>query len=116
MPSIEPPSFVGHQPFFHLVSDHLYISRASARCARAIGRVGRAEPCSVSAVQPTRESMLEYYGAMGGRRSRAQRALPELKAGDGEANAHKAEQDLVVPGLRRTLPVPVWDARVDAGA
>src|SRR4051812_25836912 len=60
--------FVGADPFLHLVSDHLYLSRAKARCAAQLVSVAEAEGCSVSAVQPTRESMLAYYGTIGGRR------------------------------------------------
>jgi len=48
-------SFVGQQPFLHLVSDHLYISKERRRCAEQLIELARAEACSVSAVQPTRE-------------------------------------------------------------
>ncbi len=57
---------VGSQPFLHLVSDHLYISRQARRCTQQLVETARAENCAVSAVQPTRESMLRYYGAIGG--------------------------------------------------
>ena len=57
---------VGSQAFLHLVSDHLYISRQARRCTQQLVEAARAENCSVSAVQSTRESMLRYYGAIGG--------------------------------------------------
>src|SRR5882672_9108838 len=60
--------YVGSEPFLHLVSDHLYLSRGEKRCAQQLVEVARAESCSVSAVQATRESMLPYYGAVGGHR------------------------------------------------
>ena len=59
--------FTGADPFLHLVSDHLYLSGREKRCAEQLVEVARAEACAVSAVQPTREGMLPYYGAIGGR-------------------------------------------------
>src|SRR5205807_3852798 len=32
-------SFVGNEPFLHLVSDHLYVSRGPERCARQLVQV-----------------------------------------------------------------------------
>src|SRR5687767_2667460 len=60
--------FVGREPFLHCVSDHLYISRETRRCAQQLIEIAAAEACSVSAVQATRESMPPYYGTVGGRR------------------------------------------------
>src|SRR5438067_8052401 len=60
--------FAGGRPVLHLVGDHLYISRSEVRSARQVADAARAEGCSVSAVQPTREALLPYYGAVGGRR------------------------------------------------
>lgn len=61
-------AFVGDQPFVHLVSDHLYLSGESRRCAQQLVEAAQREQCPVSAVQATHESLLPYYGAMGGRR------------------------------------------------
>ena len=61
-------NFVGPDPFLHLVSDHLYISRTKQRCAQQLVRAAEENDCAVSGVQPTRESVLTYYGTVGGRR------------------------------------------------
>src|ERR687898_193607 len=60
--------FVAGRPFLHLVSDHIYLTDAPATCARQVIEMAKAEACTVSAVQATRESMLPYYGTVGGRR------------------------------------------------
>src|SRR5689334_10753698 len=41
-------SFVGADPFLHLVSDHLYVSRGRERCARQLVQAAEVEECSVS--------------------------------------------------------------------
>ena len=94
-------AFVGADPFLHLVSDHLYISRsASARCAQQLVRVAEAEDCSVSGVQPTRENVLPYYGTVGGRRVAGQADLYEVETVVEKPTPTEAEQRLIVPGLR----------------
>jgi UTP--glucose-1-phosphate uridylyltransferase len=92
--------FVGDQPFVHLVSDHLYISRAPRRCAQQLVEMAQAQQCSVSAVQPTRESMLAYYGAVGGSRVAGRGGLYQIDRVIEKPTPTKAEQELVVPGLR----------------
>ena len=93
-------AFVGDQPFVHLVSDHLYVSRQPQRCAEQLVAVARAEQCSVSAVQPTRESMLQYYGAVGGSPVAGSPGLYQIEHVLEKPTPTKAEQHLVVPGLR----------------
>ena len=92
--------FVGDQPFVHLVSDHLYISRMTRRCAQQLVEMAQSEQCSVSAVQPTRESMLRYYGAVGGSRVAGRSGLYQIERVLEKPTPTKAEQELVVPGLR----------------
>lgn len=92
--------FVGGQPFLHLVSDHLYISRSSLRCAQQVVEQARAERCSVSAVQATRESMLPFYGVIGGRRVPRRPDLYEIENVIEKPTPSTAEQELLVPGLR----------------
>jgi UTP--glucose-1-phosphate uridylyltransferase len=92
--------FVGDEPFVHLVSDHLYISRSPRRCAQQLVEVAMAEQCSVSAVQPTRESMLRYYGAVGGSRVAGRGGLYQIERVLEKPTPTKAEQDLAVAGLR----------------
>jgi UTP--glucose-1-phosphate uridylyltransferase len=92
--------FTQGEPFLHLVSDHLYLNRGPARCAQQVVDRARAEKCSVSAVQPTREHMLPYYGTVGGRRVPRQTDLYEVENVLEKPTPSVAEQKLVVPGLR----------------
>jgi UTP--glucose-1-phosphate uridylyltransferase len=93
-------AFVGDEPFLHVVGDHLYVSDAAARCAQQLVAVAEAEDCSVSAVQATRESMLPFYGTVGGRRVPEARGLYEVETVVEKPTPTRAEQDLIVPGLR----------------
>jgi UTP--glucose-1-phosphate uridylyltransferase len=92
--------FVAGEPFLHLVSDHLYISTGPQRCAQQLVELAKAESCSVSAVQATRESMLPYYGAVGGRRVAKQNHVYEIETILEKPTPTEAEQSLVIPGLR----------------
>ena len=92
--------FVGNQPFVHLVSDHLYISEEPRRCAQQLVAAALAAEAAVSAVQPTRESMLPYYGAIGGRRVAGRTDLYEIEEVLEKPTPTEAEQRLIVPGLR----------------
>ena len=94
-------SFVGTDPFLHLVSDHLYISRESNRCARQLVQVAELEECSVSGVQPTRENVLTHYGTVGGRRVHGRERLYEVENVVEKPTPTEAEQTLIVPGLRQ---------------
>jgi UTP--glucose-1-phosphate uridylyltransferase len=92
--------FTRGEPFLHLVSDHLYVSRLPARCAQQVVERARAENCSVSAVQPTRESMLPYYGTVGGRRVPREKTVYEIETLVEKPTPSEAEQRLLIPGLR----------------
>ncbi len=92
--------FVGNEAFLHLVSDHLYISRQKKRCTQQLVEAARAENCSVSAVQPTRESMLRYYGVVGGSPIAGRNGLYRIERLMEKPTPTIAEQQLVVPGLR----------------
>jgi UTP--glucose-1-phosphate uridylyltransferase len=94
-------SFVGNDPFLHLVSDHLYISRDSGRCARQLVQIAETESCSVSGVQSTRESVLTLYGTIGGRRVPGRNRLYEIENVVEKPTPTEAEQKLIVPGLRQ---------------
>lgn len=92
--------YVGEDPFLHLVSDHLYVSRESARCAQQLVQAAEAHACSVSGVQPTRESLLTLYGTIGGHRVPGQNHLYEVEHVVEKPTPTEAEQSLIVPGLR----------------
>ena len=92
--------FAGDAPFLHLVGDHLYVSRSSIGCASKLVQVAERESCAVSAVQPTRESLLPYYGTIGGQRLRERTDLYKIETVIEKPTPTKAEQQLIVPGLR----------------
>jgi UTP--glucose-1-phosphate uridylyltransferase len=94
-------NFVGADPFLHLVSDHLYLSRVPGlRCAQQLVRVAEAQGCAVSGVQATRENVLPFYGTVGGRRVPGQADLYEVEDVIEKPTPTEAEQRLIVPGLR----------------
>jgi UTP--glucose-1-phosphate uridylyltransferase len=92
--------FVGDQPFLHLVGDHLYVSRSGEGCARRLVQMASSEACSVSAVQSTRENLLPFYGTVGGQRVRERTDLYRIETVIEKPTPTKAEQHLIVPGLR----------------
>ncbi len=92
--------FVGPDPFLHLVGDHLYVSRTSHSCAQYLIEVAEAEASAVSAVQATRESLLPYYGVVGGRRVAGRPDLYQVETVIEKPTPTEAEQRLIVPGLR----------------
>jgi UTP--glucose-1-phosphate uridylyltransferase len=93
-------TFVGQDPFLHLVGDHLYVSRTETGCARQLVEVAAAEACAVSAVHSTRESLLPYYGSIGGRRVPGRSNLYRVETVIEKPTPTDAEQRLIVPGLR----------------
>jgi UTP--glucose-1-phosphate uridylyltransferase len=92
--------FVGADPFLHLVSDHLYLSRENRRCAQQLVEVAEAEESALSAVQATRESLLPYYGAVGGKGIPNRPHLYLIEKVLEKPTPTEAEQQLIVPGLR----------------
>ena len=92
--------FIADEPFLHFVGDHLYVSDIDRRCGQQLVAVAEAEECSVSAVQPTRESMLPYFGVIGGRRVPQTKNLYEVDTVLEKPTPTQAEQELIVPGLR----------------
>jgi UTP--glucose-1-phosphate uridylyltransferase len=92
--------FVAGEPFLHLVGDHLHVAQAETSCARQLLEVAAAEDAPVSAVQPTRESQLTSFGAVGGRLLGGARPLYHVEAVLEKPTPTLAEQQLIVPGLR----------------
>src|SRR5262249_60047755 len=64
------------------------------------GEAAGRESCPIAAVQPTRETMLPYYGAVGGRRVARRTDLYEVETVIEKPTPTEAEQSLIVPGLR----------------
>ena len=92
--------FVGDQPFLHMVGDHLWVSRTAQGCAEQLLEVAMAEACAVSAVQASRETLLPYFGAVGGRRVQGRQDLYTVEDVIEKPTPTEAEQRLLVPGLR----------------
>jgi UTP--glucose-1-phosphate uridylyltransferase len=92
--------FVGAEPFLHLVGDHLYVSHDDVGCARRLVEVAQAEACAVSAVQATRENLLPYFGAVGGKRVPGRQDLYMVETVVEKPSPTEAELRLMVPGLR----------------
>lgn len=93
-------AFVGEAPFVHLVADHLFVERGAVGCVEQVVRVASDERCSVSGVQPTRETLLPSFGAIGGRRVAGRRDLYLVEQVREKPTPTEAEQHLIVPGLR----------------
>ncbi len=92
--------FASSEPFLHLVGDHLYISRSEKSCARILVETAAAEHCSVSGVMATRESLLPYFGTIGGRRLSGRKDLYLVETVIEKPAPTEAELRLIVPGLR----------------
>lgn len=92
--------FVGAEPFLHLVGDHLYVPSGTASPAGRLLEVARAEECSVSGVQTTREGLLPNFGAVGGRRVSGRQGLYRVETVLEKPTPTEAEQKLTVPGVR----------------
>ncbi|MGA2144663.1 MAG: sugar phosphate nucleotidyltransferase [Bryobacteraceae bacterium] len=93
-------SFTGSDPFLHMVGDHLYVSAAPKPSAERLVELARAERCSVSGVQATRESLLARYGTVGGRRFAQRSDLYRVDTVIEKPTPTEAEQRLLVPGIR----------------
>ena len=92
--------FVGGESFLHMVGDHVYTSRSEQGCAQQLVETAREHECSVSGLQPTRESLLPYFGAVGGHRLPGAKHIYEIERIVEKPTPTEAEQTLFVPGLR----------------
>jgi UTP--glucose-1-phosphate uridylyltransferase len=91
--------FVGNEPFLHMVGDHLYVGAAKLSLQRLL-ELSEGESCSVSGVQPTRESLLPRFGAVAGRRVPGRPGLYRVETVVEKPTPTEAEQRLLVPGIR----------------
>ena len=92
--------FVGADPFLLLVSDHLYISGETRRCARQVIDLAVQEGCSVAAVQATGEHLIHHYGTVAGKRVSDLSKVFQIEQVIEKPTPTVAEQQLHVPGLR----------------
>lgn len=92
--------FTGADPFLHLVGDHLYVSGTANGCVQRLVELAEAESCAVSAVQPTRESLLPRFGTAGGRRMAGRQGVYRVETVIEKPTPTEAEQRLMVAGMR----------------
>ncbi len=92
--------FVGDEPFLHFVGDHIYVGPESGVCARRLLDVATTEDCAVSAVQVSRESLLPFYGVVGGQQVHGKPGLYRIDTVLEKPTPTQAEERLIVPGLR----------------
>jgi UTP--glucose-1-phosphate uridylyltransferase len=92
--------FVGRESFLHMIGDHVYISGNTKSCAEQLIEVARRESCAVSGVQPTRENLLPYFGAVGGQRLKGKSGLYLIERVAEKPTPTEAEQTLMIAGLR----------------
>lgn len=93
-------TFVQNDAFLHLVGDHLYLDAAGSACAKRLVDTATGEGCSVSAVQATRETLLQNFGAVGGQRLPGKQDLYRIERVIEKPTPTQAEQTLTVSGLR----------------
>lgn len=92
--------FLQDEPFLHLVSDHLYVSRSDHSCTAQLIDTAVRHECSVSAIQATRENEIIYFGTVGGTPVTRQDRLYEVSTVIEKPTPTIAEQELVVAGQR----------------
>lgn len=109
----EAREFVGNHPFLHMVGDHFYLAGNQAASQRnkqpartlveSLVNIYQQQSCSISAVQPTRESLLPYFGAVGGKAvsTEGPAKLYQIEKVMEKPTPTEAERELWAPGLRQ---------------
>ncbi len=92
--------FTADEPFLHLVSDHVFLSRTSTNCAAQLIQAATKHQCSVSAIQPTRENEVIFFGAVGGTPVAQNDNLYQVNTVIEKPTPTIAEQRLIVAGQR----------------
>lgn len=92
--------FVAGESFLHLVSDHLYLSRSDRPCARQLIEAATRYECAVSAIQPTRENEIVFFGTVGGSPMAQAEHVYEVSTVIEKPTPTVAEQKLIVAGQR----------------
>ena len=92
--------FTGDDSFVLLVGDHLYLSYEQSSCVRQLLEVASTHDGCISAVNPTHESQLRYYGTIAAARVPTSPSLFVVHDVVEKPTPTLAEQELIVPGLR----------------
>ncbi len=93
-------SFVKDEPFLHFVGDHIYVGTEASGSAKRLVEAAAAEGCAISAVQVTRETLLPFYGTVGGQPVPGKPGFYRVETVLEKPTPTEAEQRLIVPGLR----------------
>ncbi|MDA7907482.1 sugar phosphate nucleotidyltransferase [Akkermansiaceae bacterium] len=92
--------FTGSDPFLLMMGDHLYLSFAKESCVRQLLDIASKASGPVSAVQPTHESKLPFYGTVAASPVGGVQGLYKVSHIIEKPTPTIAEQELIVPGLR----------------
>jgi len=92
--------FTGDDPFLLLLGDHIYLNPSGPSCISQLLDAAAETDGPISAVQPTHESKLPYYGTIGGKRIPGSDTLVEVSHAIEKPTPTVAEQELIIPGLR----------------
>jgi len=92
--------FTGSDPFLLMMGDHLYLSFAKESCVRQLLDIASKASGPVSAVQPTHESKLPFYGTVAASPVGGVQGLYKVSHMIEKPTPTIAEQELIVPGLR----------------
>jgi len=92
--------FVKDEPFLHCVGDHIYVGSESSGSAKQLVEAAASQGCAISAVQVTRESLLPFYGTVGGQPVAGKPGFYRIDTVLEKPTPTEAEQRLIVPGLR----------------
>jgi UTP--glucose-1-phosphate uridylyltransferase len=93
-------TFTGNDPFLHMVGDHLYLPAGDRPSTHRLVALAESAECSVSGVQPTRESLLPRFGTVSGRRVEGRTDLYRVDTVIEKPTPTEAEQRLLVSGIR----------------
>jgi UTP--glucose-1-phosphate uridylyltransferase len=93
-------NFTANDPFLVMMGDHLYLSFSKESCVRQLLKFASQANGPVSAVQPTHESKLPFYGTVAGSPVGGIQGLYEVSHIIEKPTPTIAEQELIVPGLR----------------
>jgi len=93
-------AFVKDEPFLHFVGDHIYVGDETSGSAKRLVDAAASEGCAISAVQVTRESLLPFYGTIGGQPVPGKPGMYRVETVREKPTPTEAEQHLIVPGLR----------------
>jgi UTP--glucose-1-phosphate uridylyltransferase len=93
--------FVNNEPFILLLGDYLYVSaHKEKRCAQQLIELAVREDCSVSAVNPTIEHLINKYGTLTGRSLLTYNDVYQIERIIEKPSVSQAELELQTPGLR----------------